>query len=96
MAVCRVDGEPLVSTMAFIYKEFVCVVCGRTYGWLDPEAVDPTPELEKRGKELRGRWEMQRAEDQQSAEAAYDGDWVGLSGREQRDRVAAEWVKRHA
>lgn len=56
LAVCRSDGAPLVSTFAFRGYEFICLECGRKYGWLDPEAVEATPELNERHEALRAEW----------------------------------------
>jgi hypothetical protein len=95
-AVCRVDGEPLVSTLAFYQAEFVCVVCGRTYGFLEPDGADNTPELQARYEELRARWQTEHAEDIDAAQAKVGvGGWGQLSGREQRALTADEWRKRH-
>lgn len=32
-AVCSVDGEPLISTFRYPGAEFVCLVCGKRYGY---------------------------------------------------------------
>jgi hypothetical protein len=55
-ATCHVDGEPLVSTLVFSKKEFVCVVCGRTYGFMEPVAAPETPKIKRRQKTLEKKW----------------------------------------
>lgn len=95
-AVCRVDGEPLVSTLAFIHKEFVCVVCGRTYGFLEPASAPSTVELTERADDLRARFHAERDEDANHVIQETGDEWDQLDGRTQRAMVAALWIKRHA
>lgn len=46
MAMCpSCKTEPLVLTFKWPGAEFYCVVCGRTFGFLDPRPETPTPEL---------------------------------------------------
>lgn len=52
MAVCPRDGEPLVMSFERRGKEFVCMVCGHWYEFLQPRAAEPSPELDARHKEL--------------------------------------------
>jgi hypothetical protein len=95
-AVCRVDGEPLVSTLAFYQAEFVCVVCGRTYGFLEPDSAESTPTLSARHEELHHLWVRMHADDIDAAQAKVGvGGWGQLTGREQRALTADEWRKRH-
>ncbi|HVL49908.1 MAG TPA: hypothetical protein VM754_00200, partial [Actinomycetota bacterium] len=63
-ACCPRDGEPLISTLEFSGAEFVCVVCGQTYGYLAPTAKPATPEREARHGELKERYDAERAERQ--------------------------------
>jgi hypothetical protein len=39
VAACPECKEPVVSTLIFPYKEFLCVCCGWTGGYLDPVAT---------------------------------------------------------
>ncbi len=41
-------GAPLVMTFAFTKFEFICLECGRQYGWLEPCEMPATPENEAR------------------------------------------------
>lgn len=56
VATCPVDGEPLVSTFEFPKYEFICVVCDRLYGFLQPQPAQETPELMARHDELREQY----------------------------------------
>lgn len=56
MACCPTDGEPLVGTLEQRGAEFLCMVCGRYFGFLSPMPKDPTPELNARYEELRARF----------------------------------------
>lgn len=60
-ATCRADGEPLVFTFEYPRYEFICMVCGEKYGFLDPAPAESTPELEARHAELRAQYETERA-----------------------------------
>lgn len=62
MATCTRDGEPLVSTLEFRNAEFICVVCGTKYGFLAPNPVVATPELDARHAELKAQYQRERAE----------------------------------
>ena len=62
MATCPADGEPLVSTLEFRGVEFVCVPCGRTYGFLSPAPAESTPEIEARLAVLQAQYDVERAE----------------------------------
>ncbi len=55
-AVCPADREPLISTFEVAYKEFLCMVCGRRYEFLQPHAAEPTPELDARYEDLHARF----------------------------------------
>lgn len=54
MCVC---GQPLVATLAFSKKEFVCADCLRTYTFFGPDPADETPELIAKCEEQRTKWE---------------------------------------
>jgi hypothetical protein len=43
-------------TFKFPGKEFVCVECRRTWGFVEPTPVEKTPELEARYQELKAKW----------------------------------------
>lgn len=45
-------GEPLVMTFIYRGKEFYCVQCGATYGFLGPCGAESTQTLEARMEEL--------------------------------------------
>lgn len=53
VATCPSDGESLIMTFERPGAEFVCVVCGRWYGFLAPVPAEPSPELEARRIVLR-------------------------------------------
>lgn len=55
-ACCPRDNEPLISTIERAGAEFVCMVCGRWYGFLSPTPRDPSPELAARYDELLARF----------------------------------------
>lgn len=55
VAVCRC-GAPLVSTMVFPKKEWVCVECAATYGMFDANSKTTTDELWERYEALRALW----------------------------------------
>lgn len=61
MATCPVDGEPLVATVEFPKKEWICVVCRRTYAFFDPTPAPPTPELNARYEELAEQYRSEKA-----------------------------------
>lgn len=56
-ATCPHDDEPLICTLEHAGAEFLCMVCGRWYGWLAPTPQQPTPELDARYEELRARFD---------------------------------------
>lgn len=50
-------GEPLVMTFVYPGKEFVCVVCRRTYTFFGPiAAAAETPELLSRSETRKSEW----------------------------------------
>jgi hypothetical protein len=55
-AVCWDDNEPLIPTFEVAQKEFLCMVCGRRYAFLEPKAVKSTPELTARYDELHEKF----------------------------------------
>lgn len=58
VAMCHVDvDEPLVSTFAFAKYEFICMACGRLYGWVEPLPAEPTPELEALADQRKAEWQ---------------------------------------
>lgn len=57
LACCRGCGEPLIMTFAWSRYEFYCVNCGAHLGFLEPQAKEPTPELDARYEELKAEWE---------------------------------------
>lgn len=57
MATCPLDDEPLVFTFEFRGAEFVCMVCGRKYGYMAPKPAKDTPELRARLEELEAQYE---------------------------------------
>ena len=57
MATCPVCKEPLIATIRFRGKEFICVACKRLWEFLDPLPADATPELEARYKVLKAEWD---------------------------------------
>ena len=61
MATCPSCGEPLIMTLKFPGKEFVCVGCRRTWGFLDPTPVESTPELDARYQELKAKWDNEQS-----------------------------------
>ena len=95
-AVCVVDGEPLVSTLLFEQAEFVCVACGRTYGFLSPSSAPTTRELQKRTLEHAARFRSERDEDEKAVRDAQGIEWEAMPGRSRRAHVAAKWRARHA
>ena len=58
-ATCPACDEPLISTLKFPKKEFICVVCRRTWSFLEPKPVEATPELEARYKVLKAKWDVE-------------------------------------
>lgn len=57
MATCPACEEPLVGTIKFPGKEFVCVACRRTWGFIEPRPAEATPELKARYKVLKAQWD---------------------------------------
>jgi hypothetical protein len=57
VATCPNDGDPLVMTFVFSGFEFICLECGRLYGFLEPTPAPATPQLldrmEQRKAEFR-------------------------------------------
>lgn len=57
IAMCTAcGGEPLVGTFAFSRAEFICLGCGRLYGFLEPAGADETPELLAVMEERKQEW----------------------------------------
>ena len=57
MATCPSCSEPLIATFKYRGYEFICTCCGRMWGFVEPEPVESTPELEARLAELKEKWE---------------------------------------
>ena len=60
IATCPACGEPLVLTLKFRGKEFICIECRRLWGFVDPMPKEETPELLARLAELKARWEAEQ------------------------------------
>lgn len=60
MAVCRVDGEPLVSALDVPGFEWLCMVCGARFTYFGCGSATPTPALDARYAELREQQRQQR------------------------------------
>lgn len=60
MACCPdCEGDvPLISTLHFAYAEFYCLECGGHFGFLDPKAVEDTPQLKARHLRLRAEFDL--------------------------------------
>lgn len=56
IATCPKCREPLIGTIKFPKKEFICVACRRTWGFLDPQPMEATPELQTRYETLKATW----------------------------------------
>lgn len=57
-ACCPKDGEPLVFSLKYPGAEFVCMVCGKLYGFLAPvPKPSDTPGLQERHEELQARFD---------------------------------------
>lgn len=57
MATCPTDGEPLIMTFEHAGAEFLCMECGRWFGFLAPTPAVETPELTARYEALRARFD---------------------------------------
>lgn len=62
MATCPRCDEPLIATVKFRGKEFVCVACKALWEFLQPKAVEATPELHARYDELKAQWDDEIAQ----------------------------------
>lgn len=56
LATCPACGEPLIGTTIWVHKEFVCICCGRLWGWVEPEPQEDTDERRARYEELLSEW----------------------------------------
>lgn len=56
VATCPYDGDPLVMTFAFAGYEFICLECGRLYGFLEPRAAEATPQLLDRAEQRKAEF----------------------------------------
>lgn len=59
VATCPADGEPLVGTFEFRGFEFICMVCGTKYEFLQPRPAPETPELMARHDELKAQYDAE-------------------------------------
>ena len=59
MATCPRCREPLIFTFRFQGKEFICMGCGRLWGFVEPIPAESTPELEARYRELKAKWDKE-------------------------------------
>lgn len=57
MATCPACGEPLIMTLRFPGKEFICVECRRLWGFVEPTPKEETPEIRARYEELKAKWD---------------------------------------
>lgn len=55
-SVCAADGEPLIPTFVFPFKEWICLVCGRKYEFFGAPMKERTPALRARLEELMAEW----------------------------------------
>lgn len=55
-ACCPNCGEPLIPTIAWRKKEFICICCGRLWEFLQPVGKHG-PEIEARYDELKAEWD---------------------------------------
>lgn len=60
VATCPACGEPLVLTLKFPEKEFICVECRGLWGFVDPVPIEETPELLARLAELKAKWKAEQ------------------------------------
>ena len=60
IATCPSCGEPLVMTFKFLGKEFICVECRRTWGFVEPTPMEETPALLERLAELKAKWKAEQ------------------------------------
>ena len=63
IATCPSCSEPLIGTFKFPGKEFICVVCRRLWGFVEPTPAETTPELLARLEELRKQWKAEQVSD---------------------------------
>lgn len=59
-AVCKIDREPLISTIAVRKKEWVCVTCGNFYTFFGADSS--TDDLEARYTEVKKIWDTKKDE----------------------------------
>jgi hypothetical protein len=57
MAMCPVDGEPLVMSMEVPKFEWLCMECGNRYAYFAPTPQPITPERQARHAELKARYD---------------------------------------
>lgn len=58
LACCPDCGEPLIGTMLFPFKEFVCIECGALWGFVEPVPKKDEPPLSERAWELQRDWRL--------------------------------------
>lgn len=91
VATCPYDGDPLVMTFAFSGYEFICLRCGRLYGFLEPRAVPATPELEAKIIERRAEFEP-FAKAILTPGSYHDGCELCVAGEQHLDHATADEV----
>lgn len=67
---CRACGEPLVGTFERPQLEWVCMGCGRWFGFLGVDSIPFSLEVDARHRELRAQYEAERAEREKAAREA--------------------------
>lgn len=56
MATCPGCSEPLILTLRFPGKEFICVCCRKLWRFVDPTPAEATPERITRHQVLETKW----------------------------------------
>lgn len=63
IATCPSCSEPLIGTLKFRGKEFICVACRRLWGFVEPTPAESTPELLARLGELQTQWDAEQSKE---------------------------------
>lgn len=71
-ACCPACALPLVSTLEFYKKEWICMNCPRLLEWLEPLGIEATPEVKAKYAEHEAKYD--RGRDQRRREGTH-GDW---------------------
>ena len=56
LATCTRCSAPLISTLLWHGKEFVCIECGLHLGFVEPQPAEDTAELRERYEALLAEW----------------------------------------